>query len=159
MIARPRFNEHGNNRVVQANANGADGDRARNKLPQRSAENMRRTLMHPRDLPRTALLPVYLLCNSQYREIEMCLVAVPRPRFPTLLSPAPTPFSCFFLNGPGYFIQRHFALLRALLAPFDIAVSLHKIQSLHKTVLCVPLPRETRTSRNTTETFSVMAGE
>lgn len=45
----------------------------RNKLPQRSAGNMRRVLMHPRD-------PVYIYCanNRRYREIEMRL-AVRRP--------------------------------------------------------------------------------
>lgn len=93
--------------------NGAESDRARNKLPQRSAGNMRggrRTLMHPRDLP------VYLLCSSQYREIEMRLVAVLRPVFLHPLSFSPILYTrAFFSTVPGYFIQRHSALSRRLI--------------------------------------------
>lgn len=75
VISRPRFNKQRNNET--------SSDRARNKLPQRSVGNMRRTLMHPRDPARSHGPRVSIVQHStaRYREIEMCLAAVPRPIF------------------------------------------------------------------------------
>lgn len=88
--------------------------------------------MHPRDPARSHGPRVSIVQQPRYREIEMRLAAVPRP----ISSSRPARPRAFFLNGTGYFIQRHSAR-----APFDIAVSLHKIQGLHKTALRAPSTR------------------
>lgn len=87
--------------------------------------------MHPRD-PARSHGPRCIYCAAaRYREIEMRLAAVPRPIFPSV--------SCFFSStAPDILFNGH----SGARAPFDIAVSLHKIQGLHKTALLAPLPHE-----------------
>jgi len=127
---------------INKETNGtARSDRARNKLPQRSARNMRRTLMHPRDPARSHGSRVSIVQQPGIGKSK----CVWRP-FLAPFSYLARSSRAFFLNGTGYFIQRHSAR-----APFDIAVSLHKIQGLHKTALRAPSTRA-RTPRKTAVT-------
>lgn len=86
--------------------------------------------------PARSAARVYLLCCRRCREIEMRLVAIPRARpIPVLFSQRARIFYSAALRS----LSRGAA--RPFLAPFDIAVSLHKIQGLHKTTLRAPRPR------------------
>lgn len=73
---------------------------------------------------------VYIYCATAGIGKSKCVwpFVAPSRAIPVLLF--------FFSTASRYFIQWHFT--RALLAPFDIAVSLHKIQGLHKTTLRAP---------------------
>lgn len=99
------------------------------------AGNMRRALMHPRGSP------VYIYCaRAGYREIEMRLVAVRRPR----------PRSTFFSTAPRYFIQRHFS--RRLILQSHCIKSKACIKQPFRPPRTQSSHVESRTSRNTAET-------
>jgi len=140
-----------NTETTAANANGAGGDRARNKLPQRSAGNMRRTLMHPRDLPRTALFPC-IYCATASIGKSKCVWWPFLAPFSIPSFPRADPSRAFFSTAPDILFSGT-PLSRARFSRHLILQS-HCIKS--KACIKQPLrasPTWARTSRNTTETF------
>lgn len=104
VISRPRFNKQGNN--GETGWRGAIG--RDNKLPQRSAGNMRRTLMHPRDPARSRRPPGVSIVQQPGIGKSKC---VWRP----FLAPFSRPSRAFFLQRRRIFYSTALRLARRLI--------------------------------------------